>query len=378
MEKRFGVMSADGHCRLPHLPFDLWTKRLPRRFQDDAPRVVQRPDGTRQWVVEGQPWSGVGWAGVGRGRSIATPAPVCRRRLSPASSVRRTPDIAARTWTATGSTPSWSTAPTSKYGDQEPGTARRLRAGGQRLGTRALRRVERPLHHAAAAAVQTPEEAIAGAVAGGRIRAADGGHLRLGRRPGAGAAPDVGAGLGRRRRDRHAGQFARQPERRLAPDRGRGLGPRAAQPVPDAGRQLPDGDDGGTDERRRLFGHLRPPSRRALCPRRGWRRLGPVPVLAVRPRIRFRRAGDAASSSPTSRSREAERVRADARSSSPSRSRRRAAFGARPRSASAISCGPATSPASTARGRIRRRWAMLRPRRRSARRLSTSWSSRTR
>src|ERR1700686_3303816 len=67
MEKRFGVISADGHCRLMHLPFDLWTKRLPRKFQDDGPRVVVGPDGTRQWVVEGRPWSGVGWAGVGRG-----------------------------------------------------------------------------------------------------------------------------------------------------------------------------------------------------------------------------------------------------------------------------------------------------------------------
>ncbi len=67
MEKRFGVVSADGHCRLMHLPFDLWTKRLPRKLQDDAPRVVQGADGIRRWVVEGRPWSGVGWAGVGRG-----------------------------------------------------------------------------------------------------------------------------------------------------------------------------------------------------------------------------------------------------------------------------------------------------------------------
>src|SRR5437016_9534962 len=67
MEKRFGVVSADGHCRLMHLPFDLWTKRLSRKFQDEGPRVVQGPDGTRQWIVEGRPWSGVGWSGVGRG-----------------------------------------------------------------------------------------------------------------------------------------------------------------------------------------------------------------------------------------------------------------------------------------------------------------------
>ncbi|ETW99829.1 MAG: hypothetical protein ETSY2_40165 [Candidatus Entotheonella gemina] len=66
MEKRFGVISADGHCRLMHLPFDLWTKRLPRKFRDNGPRVVHKPDGTRQWGVEGRPWSGVGWRGVGR------------------------------------------------------------------------------------------------------------------------------------------------------------------------------------------------------------------------------------------------------------------------------------------------------------------------
>jgi hypothetical protein len=66
MEKRFGVISADGHCRLMHLPFDLWMKRLPRKFQENGPRVVQGPDGTRQWVVEGHPleWSGLEWSGL--------------------------------------------------------------------------------------------------------------------------------------------------------------------------------------------------------------------------------------------------------------------------------------------------------------------------
>jgi len=67
MEKQCGVISADGHCRLMHLPFDLWTKRLPRKPLENGPRVVEGPDGTRQWGVEGRVWSGVGWAGVGRG-----------------------------------------------------------------------------------------------------------------------------------------------------------------------------------------------------------------------------------------------------------------------------------------------------------------------
>jgi uncharacterized protein len=67
MEKRFGVISADGHCRLMHLPFDLWTKRLPRKFQENGPRVIQEADGTRRWIIEGHAWSGVGWRGVGLG-----------------------------------------------------------------------------------------------------------------------------------------------------------------------------------------------------------------------------------------------------------------------------------------------------------------------
>jgi hypothetical protein len=50
-----------------HLPFDLWTKRLARKFQESGPRVIQEPDGTRRWIIEGHAWSGVGWRGVGLG-----------------------------------------------------------------------------------------------------------------------------------------------------------------------------------------------------------------------------------------------------------------------------------------------------------------------
>ena len=60
MEKKFGAVSTDGHLRLPILPFELWSKRLPKRFQENGPKVVQTPDGGRQWVIEGRPWSSIG------------------------------------------------------------------------------------------------------------------------------------------------------------------------------------------------------------------------------------------------------------------------------------------------------------------------------
>src|SRR5246127_2306859 len=67
MEKRFGVVSADGHCRLMHLPSELGRKRPQKIFKDAGPGVGKGPDGTRRWTIEGHAWSGVGWAGVGRG-----------------------------------------------------------------------------------------------------------------------------------------------------------------------------------------------------------------------------------------------------------------------------------------------------------------------
>ena len=154
MEKRFGVVSADGHCRLMHLPFDLWTKRLPRKFQDDGPRVVTGPDGARQWVVEGRPWSGVGWAGVGRG-------PVnCYTRAGlpeePEPGIFRAANARYRCedMDRDGVDAELVNGPYEQISaDQEPGTARRLRSRGQRLGARTLRGVERPVHHAAAVAV---------------------------------------------------------------------------------------------------------------------------------------------------------------------------------------------------------------------------------
>ena len=193
MEKRFGVVSADGHCRLMHLPFDLWTKRLPKKFQDDGPRIVQGADGARQWIVEGRPWSGVGWAGWAGGRSIAIRGRDCRKARA-----RHLPrgecQVSLRGYGPDGWMPSSLTAPTTNIGDQGSRIARRLRSGGQRLGARALPGVQRPVHHASPAALPDTRGGGGRTDAGGGVRPADRSDLRLGQRARASDPPDVGAG----------------------------------------------------------------------------------------------------------------------------------------------------------------------------------------
>ena len=69
-------------------------------------------------------------------------------------------------------------------------------------------------------------------------------------------------------------------------------GARAAQPVADAGRQFPDGAMAELMSAVVFSGICDRHPGHPLCARRGRGRLGPVHVLALRPRIRFRRAGN--------------------------------------------------------------------------------------
>jgi uncharacterized protein len=262
MEKRFGVVSADGHCRVMHLPFDLWTKRLPGKFHDDGPKVVRGPDGVRQWVVEGRPWSGVGWAGVGRG-------PVnCYTRAG----LTEEPE------------PGIFRAANAKYRCQDmdrDGVDAELVNGpyeqvsaikGPKLRVAVVRAVNdwaRELYEESNGRFimllplpsQTAEEAVAELTRVAEFGMPTGVIFRLGRRPRAGVAPDVGAALGGSSRDGFAGQSARQPERRVAPDRGRGHECGTSQPSLDESCQLPDGSDGRADECGRFLGDLRSPPR---------------------------------------------------------------------------------------------------------------------
>ena len=66
------MISADDHLDLGFLPRDLWTDRLPKRFQERAPQVVER-DGGDFWVCDDQVWGdwrGGAWWTRQRDRNI--------------------------------------------------------------------------------------------------------------------------------------------------------------------------------------------------------------------------------------------------------------------------------------------------------------------
>jgi len=63
MGRRYRVISADGHVETP--PF--WTKYVPDRWQDRAPRLIDLPDGGEGWLIEGQPLLRNGQNITGRG-----------------------------------------------------------------------------------------------------------------------------------------------------------------------------------------------------------------------------------------------------------------------------------------------------------------------
>ena len=62
--RRFTMISVDDHIVEPP---DTFAGRLPAKFADRAPRVVERADGSEAWVFEGQEMPNVGFnAVVGR------------------------------------------------------------------------------------------------------------------------------------------------------------------------------------------------------------------------------------------------------------------------------------------------------------------------
>ena len=61
------MVSADGHCRLTHLPFDLWTNVYHDDFWTMRRGSCKSRTASRQWVVEGHRVErrrlGWGWSG---------------------------------------------------------------------------------------------------------------------------------------------------------------------------------------------------------------------------------------------------------------------------------------------------------------------------
>jgi predicted TIM-barrel fold metal-dependent hydrolase len=68
----YKMISADDHMDLGFLPRDLWTERLPKKFRERAPHVVER-DGGDFWVCDDQVWGdwrGGAWWSRQRDRNI--------------------------------------------------------------------------------------------------------------------------------------------------------------------------------------------------------------------------------------------------------------------------------------------------------------------
>jgi len=50
------VISADDHIDLTYIPRDLWQKRLPAKYREAGPKVVNNDRGGTEWVREGKRW----------------------------------------------------------------------------------------------------------------------------------------------------------------------------------------------------------------------------------------------------------------------------------------------------------------------------------
>jgi len=51
---QYTLVSVDDHLDLNYTPADLWQQRLPARYRDIGPKVVERPEG-HMWMWEGEP-----------------------------------------------------------------------------------------------------------------------------------------------------------------------------------------------------------------------------------------------------------------------------------------------------------------------------------
>jgi len=63
MGRKYRVISADGHVETP--PY--WTKYVPEKWRERAPRLIKLPEGGEGWIIEGQPLLRNGQNITGRG-----------------------------------------------------------------------------------------------------------------------------------------------------------------------------------------------------------------------------------------------------------------------------------------------------------------------
>lgn len=63
MGRKYQVISADGHVETP----PVWTKYVPEKWRERAPRLIELPEGGEGWLIEGQPLLRNGQNITGRG-----------------------------------------------------------------------------------------------------------------------------------------------------------------------------------------------------------------------------------------------------------------------------------------------------------------------
>src|SRR5437660_1241312 len=61
---KYQRISADDHMDLNWLPRDLWQQRVPARFKDRAPKVVDTEAAGPRWIYEGDDWGRWGGGGM--------------------------------------------------------------------------------------------------------------------------------------------------------------------------------------------------------------------------------------------------------------------------------------------------------------------------
>src|ERR1041384_6314545 len=93
MAREYRLISSDGHLEVPP---ERWAPRVPKKYQDRAPRTVRLPDGGDGLLIEGMPVQAANFLDLRAGRGTGGV------RVQPANSLARRAGRAAGQWQPLG------------------------------------------------------------------------------------------------------------------------------------------------------------------------------------------------------------------------------------------------------------------------------------